>query len=453
MLPPRQFRTQPAFELHNLKPWNVCPAPSPAGRDRDRQHVTESHGHMPKKRNKEQIVCPYLTWLLGERNGVFFADGRSNRVDAGRHSLGTRDRNQALENLKQLDRVRAVELGLADSSILNAAEPALLDLNEGKVLYLNHVARPLIAGGADKKTQKRYRAVFEKFVKFALEIGVVTWNAVNKNALTSYAAWLDGEGYAYATEYLELNTLKQAIKWFVEEGYLPPSALIRYPLAKPSGTDTYCYKPVEVAAILDLCRKHSGLNWLADIVTALACTGLRISELAALRWEDLDADFRMLRIADERHSRRRSGSESRRTKTGRSRVFPVHPDFAAVLTKMTRSSDGVVFHGPLSGRVKADTVRRILVRDVLEKLKDQFPTAAGAIGFEHGRLHSFRHYFCSVAAQAGTAEQTVMSWLGHSSSKMVRHYFHLHDDESRRQMKRISFLGDAGGRVAVGERS
>jgi len=204
---------------------------------------------------------------------------------------------------------------------------------------------------------------------------------------------------------------------------------------------------------LDFCRKHAELNWLADIVTALACTGLRISELASLRWDDLDGDVQMLRIADERHSRRRSGSEARRTKTGPSRAFPVHPDFAAVLTKMARSNDGFVFHGPLGGRLKADTVRRILVRDVLEKLKERFPTPAGSIGFEHGRLHSFRHYFCSVAAQAGTAEHTVMSWLGHSSSKMVRHYFHLHDDESRKQMRQINFLGDAGGRVAVGERS
>ena len=160
----------------------------------------------------------------------------------------------------------------------------------------------------------------------------------------------------------------------------------------------------------------------------------------------------MLRIADERHRRRGAGNEARRTKTGRSRAFPIHPDFSAVLTKMTRSNDGIIFHGPLGGRVKADTVRRILIRDVLDKLKERFPTATGTIGFERGRLHSFRHYFCSVAAQAGTAEHIVMSWLGHSSSKMVRHYFHLYDDESRRQMKRINFLG-AGGRVVVGEGS
>jgi hypothetical protein len=120
--------------------------------------------------------------------------------------------------------------------------------------------------------------VFEKFRKVAAENGVLSWNGANKNVLTSYAAWLDGEGYAYATEYLELTTLKQAIKWVSEEGHLPTTALIRYPLDKPSGTDTYCYRPAEVAAIVDLCRKQPELAWLADIVTALACTALRISE-------------------------------------------------------------------------------------------------------------------------------------------------------------------------------
>jgi hypothetical protein len=36
---------------------------------------------------------------------------------------------------------------------------------------------------------------------------------------------------------------------------------------------------------------------------------------------------------------------------------------------------------------------------------------------------------------------------------MVRLYFHLHDEESRRQMQRISFLGEAGGAVAAGKSS
>ena len=93
---------------------------------------------------------------------------------------------------------------------------------------------------------------------------------------------------------------------------------------------------------------------------------------------------------------------------------------------MARAKDGAIFHGPRGGTVKPDTVRNILIRDVLEPLSDQFPTPAGELGFINGRLHSCRHYFASQCAAAGFSEQLVMAWLGHRDSKMARHYFHLH---------------------------
>jgi integrase len=40
-------------------------------------------------------------------------------------------------------------------------------------------------------------------------------------------------------------------------------------------------------------------------------------------------------------------------------------------------------------------------------------------------------------------EQVVMRWLGHQDSLMVRHYYHLHDDEAQRQMQRVNFVGDS----------
>jgi len=187
---------------------------------------------------------------------------------------------------------------------------------------------------------------------------------------------------------------------------------------KPSGTDTYWYKPAEVDAIVNYCGQHAGLVWLGNVVTALASTGVRISELAALRWSDVDSDLHVLQIVDERHRRRRAGGEVRTTKTGQSRGFPIHVDLRRVLDSLTQSADGRIFHGPLGGR-----------------------------------LHSFRHFFCSRYAQSGVPEQVVVSWLGHSSSQMVRHCFHLHDEESQRQMQRISFRGDAGGAVAAGNGS
>jgi hypothetical protein len=40
----------------------------------------------------------------------------------------------------------------------------------------------------------------------------------------------------------------------------------------------------------------------------------------------------------------------------------------------------------------------------------------------------------------------VMDWLGHQDSGMIRIYYHLHDQESRKRMNSLDFLGGAGGR-------
>jgi integrase len=78
---------------------------------------------------------------------------------------------------------------------------------------------------------------------------------------------------------------------------------------------------------------------------------------------------------------------------------------------------------------------------VIEPLKKKFPTSPGEIGFEYGRLHSFRHYFCSQAFADGAAEADIKDWLGHQDSKMVAHYRHQRQDDSQNKMNQIDFLG------------
>jgi integrase len=118
---------------------------------------------------------------------------------------------------------------------------------------------------------------------------------------------------------------------------------------------------------------------------------------------------------------------------------------------MTPAPDGFVFHGPRGGRLKPDTLRQVLIREVLTQLRARFPPPGGQAGFADGRLHSFRHFFCSACANNGVPEQVVMAWLGHRDSTMVRHYYHLHDEEAQRQMGRLKFLGEAGGDVVAGD--
>ena len=90
-------------------------------------------------------------------------------------------------------------------------------------------------------------------------------------------------------------------------------------------------------------------------------------------------------------------------------------------------------------------MRNILIKKVIKPLKERFPTPSGDIGFEHGRLHSFRHFFCSAAASGGIPVAVLMVWLGHQDSGMVRHYYHLYDVESQARMRSLDFQG-AGNR-------
>ncbi|MBA3481844.1 MAG: site-specific integrase [Pirellulales bacterium] len=239
---------------------------------------------------------------------------------------------------------------------------------------------------------------------------------------------------------------KRPIKWFIREGYLLGKTPIALKLGKPESQRPYCYKPDEVRAMLDHCASNPRIAWLGDVITALACTGLRISELVGLRWSDFDWEKRALILT--RQAAHGDSDEGRAPlKSKRSRMLAISKDLWPVLQRLPRLKDGYVFHGPRGGRLKDDFVRLRLISQVLHPLKDRFPTE-GEKGFADGRLHSFRHYFCSVCADSGVPEQRLMAWMGHKDSEMIRHYYHLNDGEARRSMDEIDFLATRSGSAA-----
>ena len=206
---------------------------------------------------------------------------------------------------------------------------------------------------------------------------------------------------------------------------------MRYHLEKPKGTDTYCYSPREVSAMVDHCHGKPVLVWLGAVIVALAHTGLRIGELANLRWSDVDLNRRIIRVGDERSSRRKKAAGTFRTTKGRrARTIPIHSRLLQLLKNMERKPDGWVFHAQRGGRLWPRNVLEAFIAGVIEPLKKRFPTPMGEIGFEHGRLHSFRHFFCSQSFLGGASEGEIREWLGHADSQMVEHYRHLRSEDA-----------------------
>lgn len=396
---------------------------------------------MPRRRKNDVVTCKHFQWIIYPRSngGVYYADGRSNRIDLGRHSLGTKDRESALQALHRLDAVKAVEHGLADSSILDD-EDAPLSIQRGVDLYLEHAQRPPVLGGVSPRTLKRYRAVFDKFEKFAGEHPVRDWRRVNAQTLHRYGRWLFNKGLAQKTTGFELTVLKQVHNHLLDAKHLPQACRFKLPVRKVQGTSTYCFTDEQVQAILNHCFSLPKLTWLGEIFTGLAYTGLRIGELAQLRWSAVDLEAQVLRVIDNTAHARRPDQVELRTKNHGSRNLPIHQDLLLVLRGLSRRNDRRVFHGPNGGVVKPDKVLTALRRRVLDPLKERFPSEPGEPGFVDGKVHSFRHFFCSRCAREGVPEQVVMHWLGHRDSDVVKLYFHLHDKDARQQMERLQTL-------------
>src|SRR5512139_3395910 len=116
---------------------------------------------MPKKPKFEHVTGRYFTWrLYRRRSGVWYADGRANAPDLGRHSLGTKNLTAAVDAARQLDLVKAVELHRADPAELEDSTDKRLSIEEGIRLYREHIGRSAVTGGTRPKTQARYKAVF-----------------------------------------------------------------------------------------------------------------------------------------------------------------------------------------------------------------------------------------------------------------------------------------------------
>lgn len=401
---------------------------------------------MPRPSKGERIDGEHYRWILQRRGGVYFADGRSNRPNLGRRSLSTRSLSTARERVRELDRKMAIKHGLVAACAEAGSKRPPVSLEQGMDDYLAYVGRPRSLGGARATTKKRYRPPLERFVGFIRKRGLATWQEVRAAHIRAYIHSIHDDDYCPSTQTLEGTVLKQVLKWLAREGSIEPVDLSNCRFVKSKVSNAYCYSDDEVRSMVAHCGTEPKLKWVGDVIVMLAHTGLRIGELRDLRWDDFDLekDVESLTLRDTSLLERASNQkDARHTKSGRDRSIPLHPNILALLERLPRTPDGFVFHGPKGGRLKPDFLRRIFIRFVLKPTAKAAKLPEGA-DFLRGRLHSFRHFFCSRAAEQGISELTIREWLGHSSSQMVARYYHQRTAAACREIRKLPSLVSEG---------
>lgn len=140
------------------------------------------------------------------------------------------------------------------------------------------------------------------------------------------------------------------------------------------------------------------------IIRLLAFTGARKSEIASLRWSEVDLARGYLRLGD--------------SKTG-AKIIPIGAPACEVLAGVAVIDASEFVFPAASGNSHFQGVEKV------------WRKARVAAGFPDLRLHDLRHSFASVGLARGDALPVIGAILGHADVKTTSRYAHLADDPVR----------------------
>lgn len=189
-------------------------------------------------------------------------------------------------------------------------------------------------------------------------------------------------------------------------------------------------------------------------------TGLRLGELCALKWSDIDFAGMTLtvgrtvqRIAMPGCGTRTILLETAPKNDSSRRTIPLTAGLLAMLSHLHKEDDAQQPYHPMDdhhdgnrhcyvfGGVKPQDPRT---------MQYQFQKILAQAGLERRNFHLLRHTFATNCAENGMDVKTLSELLGHSNIKTtLSRYIHPTMDEKRRQMRMLSdFYGQIGGQAA-----
>jgi integrase len=152
-------------------------------------------------------------------------------------------------------------------------------------------------------------------------------------------------------------------------------------------------------------------EWYAFFLCALR-TGLRLGELLALRWVDVDFDTGFICVV-ENYTHGKVGSP----KSGKIRKVPMTRGLQAALKAHKHRRGKLVFCTEDGGYLNRNRV------------KHPFRICTRAAGVPKIRIHDLRHTFASQLAVNGVSIAKIQQYLGHADIRQTMKYAHLSPEE------------------------
>ncbi len=232
--------------------------------------------------------------------------------------------------------------------------------------------------------------------------------SIDSHSIESFKARQLKHGYSRKTVNNHLSALRRCLSHAVEWGRLDTLPLVKWLSTTPPTFD-FLSEPECELLLSDMTEP----SWRPMLITA-RFTGMRVGELLALDWSDVDLKRRQIAV-----SRALYKGVISSTKTHRVRHLPMATVVAEAFASLPHKT-GFVFSqnggaSPVTARAAGCAIERFCRRARIRR-----------IGW-----HVLRHTFASHLVAKGTPIRTVQALMGHSTIAMTERYSHLSNADLR----------------------
>lgn len=285
-------------------------------------------------------------------------------------------------------------------------------------------------------TLAHYKMIIDKHILPLL--GRYDISAVTVDIIQQYMNKLIFDGYASKTAADILTVIKSIMKYSERKGFCHNCDLSAISL-KTHKAELEVLTPFEQKRLCKFLEDNLD-NRNFGILLCLY-TGIRIGELCALKWSDIDAKERILSVKKTmlRISNNYSSYGESKTKIiitppkseDSIREIPIPKFIIDILKKLKRSSNAYVLTGSTDNFIEPRNMQYYF-KTVLKKCR-----------IRDVKFHILRHTFATRCVENGFEIKTLSEILGHSSINItLDRYVHSSMELKRKNMDKLTFLSD-----------
>lgn len=310
---------------------------------------------------------------------------------------------------------------------------------QGKPLLLASMARrwqDSLAGQVKDSTYVKYHVTLTNHI--LPQLGQISVEAMSHEVIESFAAGLlrgeNGQPLSPRTVSDILSVLRSILRFARRSGASVPCDGSSVRIRRPTAEIRVLTRQEQKQLCLYLYNNRSLRN--AGILLSLFA-GLRVGEVCALRWEDIDLPGRVLHVRHTMQRIQNLDPEGPRTRVvitapksiTSTRTIPLTDDLARFLAQLPGEHRGYLLTGE-DARFCEPRIMQNHFRKVVEE-----------VGMENANYHALRHTFATRCVELGFDVKSLSELLGHSTVSMTMdRYVHPSLEHKRENLQRLSAL-------------